>query len=305
MSTVVSTLSVKVDLDSAGFSSKIDGLGAKLDNLGSRARALGGALTTRVTAPIVAGFGAAVWAASDLNETINKTTVVFDDAAAGVMAWSEDSATAFGLSQNEALGFASTFGNIFTSMGMSGQAAADLSTDIVQLGADLGSFNNVPTGEALDALRAGLLGEYEPLKQFGIVLTDAEVKAYAMANGLVDANGEISQQNMVLARQALIAEKSANAQGDFANTSSSLANQMKILRARLTNAAAAIGQVLLPYVTRLVGFISRLVERFQGLSNRMKTIIVIVGLVAAASGPLLVAVGFRAPVLGNASSVGM
>jgi hypothetical protein len=299
MATVISTLGVKMDLDTSGFNRKMDEVGRKLDAVGTRLRDIGTTLTTRVTAPIVGGFALAVNAASDLNETINKTNVVFDDAAAGVMAWSEDSATAFGLSQNEALGFASTFGNIFTAMGFTADAAADMSTGFVALGADLGSFNNVPTAEALEAIRAGLLGEYEPLRRFGIVLSDAEVKAYAMANGLVDANGEISAQNMVLARQALIAEKSANAQGDFANTSGSLANQMKILRARLTDAAASIGQVLLPYVTRLVGFISRLIERFDGMSTRMKTVIVVVGLIAAAIGPLLLVFGFAAGALGN------
>jgi hypothetical protein len=304
MATVISTLGVKMDLDTSGFNTKMDEVGKKLEGVGQRLRDIGTTLTTNVTAPIVAGFGAAVWAASDLNETINKTNVVFDDAAAGVIAWSEDSATAFGLSQNEALGFASTFGNIFTSMGMSGEAAADMSQDIVQLGADLGSFNNIPTGEALDAIRAGLLGEYEPLKRFGIVLSEAEVEARALEMGLVDANGEVTEAGKVAARQALITEKSANAQGDFANTSGSLANQMKILKARLTDAAASIGQVLLPYVTRLVTFLGGLIERFQGLSDRMRKIIVIVGLVAASVGPLLLVVGTLAPIIGRAIAVG-
>lgn len=291
MSTVIATLSTKMTLDASDFTKNIDSLGAKLDNLGARARAIGGTLTTRVTAPIVAGFAGAVWAASDLNETMNKTNVVFGDSADAVIAWSKDSATALGLSQNEALGYASTFGNIFTSLDMTASEAADLSQSVVQLGTDLGSFNNVPTGEALDALRAGLLGEYEPLKRFGIVLTEAEVNAYALSKGLVDANGQVTEAGKVQARQELIAQKAANAQGDFAETSGSLANQMKILKARIANAAASIGQILLPYVTRLVGFIVRLVERFNNLSSRMKTIIVIVLAVAASIGPLLIAFG--------------
>lgn len=294
---VISTLSIQMNLDTSGFNRSMDAVGRKLEETGSRLRGIGTTLSTYVTAPIVGGFGAAVFAASDLNETMNKTGVVFGDAADGVVAWSQDSATAFGMSQNEALGYASTLGNIFTSMGMAGDEAASLSTDIVALGADLGSFNNVPTADALEAIRAGLLGEYEPLRRFGIVLDDASVKAKAMEMGLADANGEVSAQNMVLARQALITEGAANAQGDFAETSGSLANQMKILRARLTNAAAAIGQILLPYVTRLVGFVSKLIERFDGLSQRTKVITVIVGLFAASIGPVLLAIGTLLPVI--------
>lgn len=301
---VISTLSVKMDLDSSGFTRSLDDVKKKLDETGAKLRGLGTQLTGAVTAPIVGAFGAAVWAASDLNETLNKTNVVFGDASGSVVAWSEDSATAFGLSQNEALGYASTLGNIFTSMGMAGDEASKLSTDIVALGADLGSFNNVPTAEALEAIRAGLLGEYEPLRRFGIVLNEAAVEAKAMEMGLVDANGEISEQNKVLARQALIAEGSVNAQGDFAETSGSLANQMKILRARLTDAAAAIGQVLLPYVTRLVGFLGGLIERFQGLDDRAKKIVVVIGLIAAAIGPLLFGIGVLLPVITNIITVG-
>lgn len=288
---VISTLSVQMDLDASGFNTSMDAVGRKLRETGASIRQLGSDLTTRVTAPIVAGFTASVFAASNLNETLNKTNVVFGDAAADVVAWSEDSATAFGMSQNEALGYASTLGNIFTSMGMAGDQAGKLSTDIVALGADLGSFNNVPTADALEAIRAGLLGEYEPLRRFGIVLDDASVKAKAVEMGLADANGEISAQNMVLARQALIAEGATNAQGDFAETSGSLANQMKILRARLTNAAAAIGQILLPYVTRLAGWVSGLIDRFDKMSNRFKVIVVVILAVVAAIGPLLVVIG--------------
>ena len=299
MATVISTMSVELSLDASGFNRQMEAVGAKLTETGRRVREIGTTLTTRVTAPIVAGFSVAVWAASDLNETMNKTNVVFGEAADSVVAWSQDSATAFGLSQNEALGMASTFGNIFTGMGMGGEAAAELSTQFVQLGADLGSFNNVPTAEALDAIRAGVMGEYEPLRRFGIVLSEAEVNARALEMGLVDANGEVTEAGKVAARTALIQEKSANAQGDFAETSGSLANQMKILRARLTNMAASIGQVLLPYVTRIVGWLAQWADKFTTLSDRSRKIVVVVGLIVAAIGPLLVAIGTAAVVAGS------
>ena len=304
MAAVISTMSIKMDLDPSGFNSAMDNVRKKLDDTGAKLRGLGTQLTGAVTAPIAGAFAMAVMAASDLNETLNKTTVVFGDAAAGVLAWSEDSATAFGLSQNEALGMAATFGNIFTGMGIAGDAAAAMSQDIVALGADLGSFNNVPTAEALEAIRAGLLGEYEPLRRFGIVLDAAAVEARALEMGLVDANGEVTEAGKVAARQALITEGAANAQGDFAETSGSLANQMKILRARLTNAAAAIGQILLPYVTRMVSFVGTLVERFGDLSNRMRVIIVVVGVFAASIGPVLLALGFMLPIISKLVGVG-
>jgi hypothetical protein len=299
MTAVVSTLGVVMDLDSTGFERGLSNVRDKLQDTGRRLQAIGGIMTATVTAPIVGGLGYAVTAASDLNESISKTGVVFGDSAADILAWSEDSATSLLISQNAALGFASTFGNIFTSLGFTADEAANMSMGFVQLGADLASFNNVGTDQALEAIRSGLLGEYEPLKNLGIVLSEAEVEAKALEMQLADTSGELTQQDKILARQALIMERSTNAQGDAARTSAGFANQMRILQARLTNAAAAIGQILLPYVTRLVSFVSNLIARFEKMDKTAQRVVVVIALVAAAIGPLLVAIGTLMVVAGT------
>ncbi len=299
MTAVVSTLGVVMDLDSTGFERGLNNVRDKLQDTGRRLQAIGGIMTATVTAPIVGGLGYAVTAASDLNESISKTGVVFGDSAADILAWSEDSATSLLISQNAALGFASTFGNIFTSLGFTADEAANMSMGFVQLGADLASFNNVGTDEALNAIRSGLLGEYEPLKNLGIVLSEAEVEAKALEMQLAATGSELTQQDKILARQALIMERSTNAQGDAARTSAGFANQIRILQARLTNAAAAIGQILLPYVTRLVSFISNLIGRFEKMSDSAKRVVVVIALIAAAIGPLLVVIGTLAVAAGT------
>lgn len=175
-------------LDQVGSTTKtkLTSLGGTLAGMGTKAKALGTGLTAGVTLPIVAMGVKAIDAASDLDESMSKATVVFGDATEAVVAFSEGSAEALGLSQQEALEAAGTYGNLFVSMGLGQDVAADMSTGLVTLASDLASFNNSMPEEALDALRAGLTGETEPLKRFGVNMTAAGVAAKALELGLAD-----------------------------------------------------------------------------------------------------------------------
>ena len=133
-----------------------------------------------LAAPLIFSFNAA----SDLTEALNKNQVVFGQHARQVQRWAATSSTAFGQARVDALGTVGTFGNLFTSMGLTQGRAAGLSMDIVQLGSDLASFNNTSPTDALDALRSGLVGEIEPLRRYGVNLSAAAVARKAFAMGL-------------------------------------------------------------------------------------------------------------------------
>ena len=201
-------------------------------------------------------IGDSIGAASDLEESASKVSQVFGDQAGSINRFAENAATSLGQSRQQALEAAGTFGNLFTSMGLSRDAAAGMSTDVVSLASDLASFNNLKPEEALEKLRAGLVGEVEPLRALGVNFNAAEVEAQAMKMGLAEANGEVSESAKVQARMALIMAKTTNAQGDFARTSDGLANQQRIATARFEDAKAKIGNALLPVMTKLTSFVS-------------------------------------------------
>jgi hypothetical protein len=104
-----------------------------------------------------------------------------------------------------------------------------MSTSMVGLASDLASFNNTDPAEALEALRAGLTGETEPLKRYGINLNDATLKAEAMRLGLDTTGSTLSANTKAQAAYSLIMQQSSLAQGDFARTSAGLANQQRIM----------------------------------------------------------------------------
>lgn len=204
-------------------------------------------------------FSGAISAASDLNETVNKTQVVFGDSAGAVEAMGKTSAESLGMSQNAALGAAATYGNLFRAIGLTEDKSAAMSTRLVQLAADLASFNNADPSEVLDALRSGLVGETEPLRKFGINITDARLRTEALNLGLKVGPGVLDANTKAQAAYSLMLKDTTLAQGDFERTSSGLANTQRINAAKWENAMAEIGQALLPVATQLADLAGELI----------------------------------------------
>lgn len=214
-------------------------------------------------------------AASDLSESVSKVNVVFGDSAGEIQDWAKTSAAAMGQSRQQALEAAGTFGNLFTAMKIGAPQAATMSKKMVELAGDLASFNNVSPEEALDALRSGLTGETEPLKRFGVNMNEATLKAKAMELGLSDGKGVLDANAKAQAAYALILEQTGTAQGDFARTSSGLANQQRILAAQWTNLKATIGNAFLPLLVNsghvLTTTIMPALQRFAELAGPVAT----------------------------------
>lgn len=244
--------------------------------MGKAAAVVGAAVAAQFAKKIIT-------AASDLNETVSKSTVVFGKNAAAVQTWAKTSAKAFGMSENAALGAASTYGNLFVSLGLAEDASAKMSTQLVELAGDLASFNNVSPEEALDALRSGLVGETEPLKRFGVNMNEATLKAQALKMGLISTTKEaLDPAVKAQAAYALILEQTTTAQGDFARTSDGLANQQRILNAEWENAQAALGQTLLPAMTSAVSVLNNMLAAFNALPKPVQSAALGIAAVGAA-----------------------
>lgn len=262
------------------YTSGLDKAESKTQSVSSR---LGSALGTGIKAGalgLAAGVGilggalaTTIGPASDLNETISKVGVVFGDQSDQVLKFGESAATSLGMSKNEALSAAGTYGNLFRSMGMTNTASADMSTELVGLAADLASFNNMEPTEVLDKLRAGLTGETEPLKSLGVNLSAAAIEAKAMEMGLMGADGQLSASAKAQASYALIMEQTKLAQGDFARTSDGLANRQRILGATFGDLKSTIGTALLPVVNDLAGSFLSFAKspEFQAFIQRVTT----------------------------------
>lgn len=226
---------------------KAGGLGHTMGNF-LKVGALGAAAGLGVAGVAAVKF---IGVAADMNEAINKSNVVFGTAASTVEGFAATSARSFGIAKSDAFSYASTLGTILKGSGLAEGASADMSVELVKLAADMASFNNIPIDQALEKIRAGLVGESEPLRTVGVLLSEAAVQEEAYATGIAAAGAKLTDQQKVQARYSLILKQTADTQGDFARTSGSLANQQRILGAEWKNIQGIIGNALLPIVTKL------------------------------------------------------
>lgn len=156
-------------------------------------------------------LGEMISASSDLSESTSKASVVFGDSFAFIEDAASNAAKTMGLSKQAFLEFAGTFGNLFSSMGLGGDAAAEMSNGILELAADLASFNNMEVTDVLDKLRAGLTGESEPLKALGVNINAAMIEAKALELGLVPVTVNLDKVKIASAGVTEAEKKAAEA----------------------------------------------------------------------------------------------
>lgn len=191
-------------------------------------------------------FSEATTKASDLAESANAISVTFGEQADEVARLGETAATRLGLSQVAFNGIATRFSAFAGAIAGEGGDVVGVLDELTTRGADFASVFNIDVDEALGLFQSGLAGETEPLRRFGLDLSAAAVEAFAAANGIGDGTGALTEAEKVQARYGLLLAQTAQTQGDFANTSDSLANSQRIANAQFENAQAKIGEALLP-----------------------------------------------------------
>ncbi len=247
------------------------------DQMKSLAKTAGAAFVTR---EVVNFAKSAVSAASDLGESINAVNVTFGEASAGILALGENAATAVGLSQREFNAFAVQFSGFTQQIAGSGGDIAAVTDDLTTRIADFASVMNMDVPEAAQVFQSALAGETEPIRRFGIDMSAATVEAHALATGMIASKSEMTEAIKVQARYSLLMQSTNKVAGDFANTSDSLANQQRILAAKMDDAKATIGQAMIPALEGLMNVVIPLVEAFSALPEGLQQVIAVGALAA-------------------------
>ena len=184
--------------------------------------------------------------ASNLQEVQNVVDVTFEESAGIINDWATKAASAYGMSELSAKQYTGTIGAMFKSMGLADEQVLSMSSDMVGLAGDFASFYNLEHEEAFNKIRAGISGETEPLKQLGINMSVANLEAFALSQGIDKSYNSMTQAEQATLRYNYLMSVSADAQGDFARTSGSYANQLRIAQLNMENLATGIGAKLLP-----------------------------------------------------------
>ena len=213
-------------------------------------------------------FGSqAIQTASDLEEVQNVVDVSFGSMANEVEAFAKTAIQSFGMSELTAKQTASTFMAMANGMGLALKDGKNMSLQLTALSGDMASFYNVRQDVAQTALNSIFTGETESLKKFGVVMTEANLSAFALSKGITKSYSDMSQAEKVALRYHYVLKSTANAQGDFARTSGSWANQVRILKEQFNQLLGILGKGLIQVLTPIVQVLNKLLSYLIAIGN--------------------------------------
>ena len=213
------------------------------------------------------GFG------SDITEIENVVDVSFGSMADEAYKFASTAKEQFGLSELAAKQYSGTMMAMMKSSGVAQDAASKMSISLAGLAGDIASFYNIDTDTAFQKIRSGISGEIEPLRQLGINLSVANMEAYALSKGITTSYNAMSQAEKVALRYNYLMSVTGDVQGDFARTSGTWANQVRLLTLNFQSLSAVIGQGLiagiLPAIQALNALMSKLMQAANAFRNFM------------------------------------
>lgn len=199
--------------------------------------------------------------ASDLVEAQNVVESTFKTSAKSIEAWTDTTAESAGIGKTAATQWSGFMGAMLKSSGITESSAATMSKSLVQLTGDMSSFYNVGTDEMWEKIRSGISGETEPLKQLGINMSEANLQAYAMSQGIDKSYSSMSQSEKTTLRYNYLLSVTKDAQGDFAKTSNdSMANQSRIFQMNIEDMKQTVGAAFLPMINDMYKSLNPLIK---------------------------------------------
>ena len=241
------------------------GIGGSLKSIAKVAAAAGLAIGAAVGTAGVKLFKLA----SDADEVTNVLHLAFGSMSKDVEVWAATFATATGTSKFEARKLAGDLGLIIAGMNLGEQATFDISTRMTELARDMASAKNVRFEDALEKIRAGLLGEAEPLRIMGVRLSAVRVKELAYAKGIAKRGEELTETNKLEARMQIILADSIKMHGDAANTIDSSANKWVTIKSKIKDTTTELGQFFMPVFVDVLDYMRQGVDVSIELSKEL------------------------------------
>lgn len=151
-----------------------------------------------------------------------------------------------GIDPTEAMTNIATIQSLATSFGLASDKAYILSKNLTQLAYDESSYWNKDTATTFTAIASAISGELEPIRRLGVDLSQARLQQELLALGFNKQVSSLSQADKAVLRYIAIMKQTANVQGNLAQTISSPANMVRILKSEISQFAKAVGQLLYP-----------------------------------------------------------
>lgn len=290
MSTSVGRINLDLGVNTTGFKQQMNGIKktaqSQTSGLTKMFSRVGVAIAAAFSVRAIVNFSKkCIQLGSDLAEVQNVVDSTFGSMSGSVNQWAKDAMTSYGLSEKVAKEYVGQLGAMSKAFGNSTETAYNQATTLAALTGDVASFYNLSTDEAFTKLKAVYTGETEALKSLGVVMTQAALDEYALAEGFGKTTKQMSEQEKVALRLSFVQARLATASGDFARTSTGWANQTRVLALRFDAIKASIGQGLIAALRPAVIWLNKLMAYLQKAADAFRDFMVaIFGDAGASSG---------------------
>lgn len=221
-------------------------------------------------------LGDAIDISSSLTEVENVVRQTFGQYESLINNFAKTSIEKFGMSELSAKQFASRFQAMGTALDIPQGKMADMSIRLTELTGDMASFYDVSQEDIAKSLQSVFSGTTAPMRRYGIDLTQATLKEWALKQGL-DANvSSMKQAEKAMLRYQYVLAHTTNITGDFARTADTWHNQITMLRENFKALGAVVGGGLInafkPFIKVLNAVLQKVISFAEMVTNALGSI---------------------------------
>lgn len=262
-------------------------LGKELDTISSKVDSLGNKLTTKLTLPVVAGFGVMTKFAIDNETAVQQVEKIYGEAADSIKDFAENKALDYNMSANEAYKYSQIYGNLIQSITDDQTENAEKTQELLQASSVIASSTGRSMEDVMDRIRSGLLGNTEAIEDLGV---NVNVALLQTTDAFKQIAGDKSWDKLTFQEQQQIRllgilEQTSKKYGKEVNKNT--ASSIQQLTAKTKNLTNNLGKKLLPVANKLLDKANNLMDKFENLNDEEQENIIKIGLMVAAAGPLL------------------
>lgn len=256
------------------ISTSMNGATKSMGSLKSSLKGIIGTLGLVFSLKALINFGQqAVEVSSDLTEVDNVVQKAFGNMRGEMDALANSSIKNLGISRLEAYQTGSTFMSMGKSMLTSSQDAKNMALNLTKLSANMASFFNSSNKYAAIALKSIYTGETETLKQYGVVMTEVNLKQFALAQGISKSYNEMSQSEKVMLRYQYVMQQLGYIGDDFIDTQDSWANQTRVLKEQWKEFLGVLGTGIITVLTPLVKALNMIMGRMIAIAKSIGSVL--------------------------------
>lgn len=261
------SIRINTKLNTDGFNS---GIKSMMGSLGGITKLLGIALST---ASLIKFGKEAIGLASNLAEVDNVVNKAFGNMRSEMDALADSAIKNLGMSRLMAYQTGSTFMSMGRSMITNSEDAKNMALSLTKLTANMASFFNVSQDLASIALKSIYTGETETLKQYGVVMTEVNLKQFAQEQGIRKSYAAMTQSEKVMLRYQYVMKQLSYIGDDFIDTQDSWANQTRILSEQWKELLTILGSGLITVLTPVVKGLNMIVSALINVGNTISHIL--------------------------------